>query len=76
MALRSLKRGLGGGIDGVAAEYFVCNEEEAVHLPAHFTFAQTAAGPNGFMPRYRWSFALRCPGEPLSQTDVMTTDDI
>jgi len=42
MALRSLKRGLGGAIDGVAAEYFVCSEEEAVHLPPHFTFAEGA----------------------------------
>jgi NADPH:quinone reductase-like Zn-dependent oxidoreductase len=40
MALRSLKQGLGGGIDGVAAEYFVCNEADAVRLPSHFSFAE------------------------------------
>lgn len=38
MALRSLKRGLGGAIDGVAAEYFVCDEEEALIMPSHFDF--------------------------------------
>ena len=38
MALRSLKRGLGGAIDGVAAEYFVCDEEEAVHIPETYDF--------------------------------------
>jgi NADPH:quinone reductase-like Zn-dependent oxidoreductase len=42
MALRSLKRGLGGGIDGVAAEYFVCSEDDAVLLPSHFTFEEGA----------------------------------
>lgn len=26
LTLKSLRRGLGGGIDGVAAEYFVCDE--------------------------------------------------
>ncbi|WWD19941.1 hypothetical protein CI109_104413 [Kwoniella shandongensis] len=40
LALRSLKRGLGGAIDGVAAEYFVCDEEEAVPIPSNFTFEQ------------------------------------
>lgn len=40
MALRSLKQGLGGGIDGVAAEYFVCDEADAVRLPSHFSFAE------------------------------------
>jgi threonine dehydrogenase-like Zn-dependent dehydrogenase len=36
MALRSLKRGLGGAIDGVAAEYFVCDEAEAVKIPSNW----------------------------------------
>lgn len=38
MKLRSLKRGLGGGIDGVAAEYFVCDQEEALLMPTTFDF--------------------------------------
>ncbi|WVQ94031.1 hypothetical protein IAU59_001109 [Kwoniella sp. CBS 9459] len=37
LALKSLKRGLGGAIDGVAAEYFVCDEEEAIMIPSSFT---------------------------------------
>lgn len=39
MALRSLKRGLGGAIDGVAAEFFVCDEQDAVQIPSNFSFA-------------------------------------
>ncbi|KAL7418361.1 hypothetical protein Q5752_006819 [Cryptotrichosporon argae] len=42
MALRSLRRGLGGAIDGVAAEYFVCDEAEAVKIPDNFTLEQGA----------------------------------
>lgn len=38
MKLRSLKRGLGGAIDGVAQEYFVCDEEEAVMMPSNFDY--------------------------------------
>jgi NADPH:quinone reductase-like Zn-dependent oxidoreductase len=40
LALRSLKRGLGGAIDGVAAEYFVCDQDEVVHIPSNFTYEQ------------------------------------
>jgi NADPH:quinone reductase-like Zn-dependent oxidoreductase len=45
LALRSLKRGLGGAIDGVAAEYFVCDQEEAILIPANFTFADASTIP-------------------------------
>jgi NADPH:quinone reductase-like Zn-dependent oxidoreductase len=45
LALRSLKRGLGGGIDGVAQEYFVCSEEDAVPLPAHMSYEEGATMP-------------------------------
>ncbi|ORY35335.1 putative alcohol dehydrogenase [Naematelia encephala] len=48
MKLRSLKRGLGGAIDGVAAEYFVCDEEEAVLVPSNFSFAEGATLPVGY----------------------------
>ncbi|OCF36059.1 alcohol dehydrogenase [Kwoniella heveanensis CBS 569] len=37
LPLKNLKRGLGGAIDGVAAEYFVCDEEEAIKIPSSFT---------------------------------------
>lgn len=39
---RGLHRGLGGGIDGVAADYFVCDEEEAVAIPSNFSFEDGA----------------------------------
>ncbi|WWD03159.1 hypothetical protein V865_001206 [Kwoniella europaea PYCC6329] len=48
LALRSLKRGLGGAIDGVAAEYFVCDQEEAVHIPSNFDCLQGSTLPVGF----------------------------
>lgn len=50
MKLRSLKRGLGGAIDGVAAEYFVCDEEEAVLMPATFDFLQASTLPVSAVP--------------------------
>jgi NADPH:quinone reductase-like Zn-dependent oxidoreductase len=45
MALRSLKRGLGGGIDGVAADYFVCDEQEAITLPDSMSYEEGATFP-------------------------------
>ena len=45
LPLRSLKRGLGGGIDGVAQEYFVCNEEDVVPFPANMSFEEAATMP-------------------------------
>jgi NADPH:quinone reductase-like Zn-dependent oxidoreductase len=48
MALRSLKRGLGGGIDGVAAEYFVCDQEEAIPLPSTMSYEEGATFPVAF----------------------------
>ncbi|KAK4689050.1 hypothetical protein P7C73_g1063, partial [Tremellales sp. Uapishka_1] len=48
LALKNLKRGLGGAIDGVAAEYFVCDQEEAVVIPETFTLEQGATLPVGF----------------------------
>jgi hypothetical protein len=45
LPLRSLKRGLGGGIDGVAQEYFVCNEEDVVPIPANMSFEEAATMP-------------------------------
>ncbi|KAK1925992.1 putative alcohol dehydrogenase [Papiliotrema laurentii] len=45
---RGLHRGLGGAIDGVACEYFVCDEEEAVALPANFSFEEGATLPVAF----------------------------
>nr|XP_019046715.1 alcohol dehydrogenase [Kwoniella bestiolae CBS 10118]OCF25645.1 alcohol dehydrogenase [Kwoniella bestiolae CBS 10118] len=49
LALRSLKRGLGGAIDGVAAEYFVCDQqEEAVHIPSNFDCLQGSTLPVAF----------------------------
>jgi hypothetical protein len=45
LSLRSLKRGLGGGIDGVAQEYFVCSEEDAVPLPANMSYEKGATMP-------------------------------
>ncbi|WVR06228.1 hypothetical protein IAU60_003258 [Kwoniella sp. DSM 27419] len=45
LPLRCLKRGLGGAIDGVAAEYFVCDEAEAVRIPSNYSFADAATMP-------------------------------
>ena len=45
LALRSLKRGLGGAIDGVAQEYFVCSEEDAVPIPSNMSFEEGATMP-------------------------------
>lgn len=45
MKLRSLKRGLGGAIDGVACEYFVCDQEEALIIPENFSFADASTLP-------------------------------
>ena len=45
---RGLHRGLGGAIDGVACDYFVCDEEEAVALPANFSFEEGATLPVAF----------------------------
>jgi NADPH:quinone reductase-like Zn-dependent oxidoreductase len=45
---RSLKRGLGGAIDGVAAEYFVCDEEEAVKIPPHMSLKEGSTLPVAF----------------------------
>jgi NADPH:quinone reductase-like Zn-dependent oxidoreductase len=45
MALRSLKRGLGGGIDGVAADYFVCDEQEAISLPDSMSYEEGSTFP-------------------------------
>lgn len=45
LPLRCLKQGLGGGIDGVAQEYFVCSEEDAVPLPSHMSYEQGATMP-------------------------------
>ncbi|WRT68120.1 uncharacterized protein IL334_005095 [Kwoniella shivajii] len=45
LALRSLKRGLGGAIDGVAAEYFVCDEQEAVNIPSNFELIEGSTLP-------------------------------
>jgi NADPH:quinone reductase-like Zn-dependent oxidoreductase len=45
---RGLHRGLGGGIDGVATDYFVCDEEEAVGIPSNFSFEEGATLPVGF----------------------------
>ena len=45
LPLRSLKRGLGGGIDGVAQELFVCNEEDVVPIPANMSFEEAATMP-------------------------------
>ena len=45
MALRSLKRGLGGGINGVATEYFVCDEQEAIPLPDGMSFEEGSTFP-------------------------------
>lgn len=45
---RGLHRGLGGGIDGVATDYFVCDEEEAVAIPSHFSYEEGATLPVGF----------------------------
>lgn len=48
MALRSLKRGLGGAIDGVATEFFVCDEEDAVLIPSNFSYADGSTIPVAF----------------------------
>lgn len=48
MKLRSLKRTLGGGMHGVAAEYFVCDEEEAVLLPTTYDFRDGSTLPVSF----------------------------
>nr|XP_019007482.1 uncharacterized protein I206_07740 [Kwoniella pini CBS 10737]OCF46263.1 hypothetical protein I206_07740 [Kwoniella pini CBS 10737] len=48
LALRTLKRGLGGAIDGVAADYFVCDQEDAVHIPSNFDCLQGSTLPVGF----------------------------
>lgn len=45
MHLRSLKRTLGGGLHGVAAEYFVCDEQEAVAIPSTYSFADGSTLP-------------------------------
>jgi len=45
---RGLQRGLGGAIDGVATEYFVCDEEEAVGLPDSLSFEEGATLPVAF----------------------------
>lgn len=45
---RSLRNGLGGGVDGVACEYFVCDEAEAVRIPRGFSFADGATLPIAF----------------------------
>ncbi|KAL1409735.1 hypothetical protein Q8F55_003732 [Vanrija albida] len=43
-----MSRGLGGGIHGVAQELFVCSEEDAVHIPKHFSYAEGATLPIAF----------------------------
>nr|XP_018262692.1 alcohol dehydrogenase [Kwoniella dejecticola CBS 10117]OBR84850.1 alcohol dehydrogenase [Kwoniella dejecticola CBS 10117] len=48
LALRSLKQGLGGAIDGVAADYFVCDQENAVLIPANFDCLQGSTLPVAF----------------------------
>jgi NADPH:quinone reductase-like Zn-dependent oxidoreductase len=45
---RGLHRGLGGAIDGVATDYFVCDEEEAVAIPSNFSFEEGATLPVAF----------------------------
>ena len=48
LPLRCLKQGLGGGIDGVAQEYFVCSEEDAVRIPSTMSFEEAATMPVAF----------------------------
>jgi NADPH:quinone reductase-like Zn-dependent oxidoreductase len=45
---RGLQQGLGGAIDGVATEYFVCDEEEVVGLPDSLSFEEAATLPVAF----------------------------
>ncbi|WOO79479.1 Zinc-type alcohol dehydrogenase-like protein [Vanrija pseudolonga] len=40
-----MSRGLGAGLHGVAQELFVCSEEDAFHIPKHFTYAEGATLP-------------------------------
>lgn len=43
MTVHHLRKSLGGGIDGVAQEYFVCDEQEVVHMPSTFDFREGAS---------------------------------
>ena len=45
---RGLKQGLGGAVDGVAAEYFVCDEQDALLVPATFSLEEGSTLPVGY----------------------------
>ncbi|KAM0749310.1 alcohol dehydrogenase [Meredithblackwellia eburnea MCA 4105] len=50
---RGLCQGLGGAIDGVAAEYFVVDEADAVKIPSYMSYEEAACLP--VAPATAWS---------------------
>jgi NADPH:quinone reductase-like Zn-dependent oxidoreductase len=45
MSPRALGKTLGGGLHGVAAEYFVCDQQEAVIIPSTYSFQDGSTLP-------------------------------
>lgn len=56
---------LGGGVDGMLAEYIVLNQEGLVHIPGHLSYAEAATLPCAGVTAWNALFG----GEPLKPGD-------
>ncbi|ORY88039.1 NAD-P-binding protein [Leucosporidium creatinivorum] len=63
------KQGLGGGIDGVLAEYFICDESGLVHIPESLNYVEAStlvvAALTSWHSLYAHPGAVLLPGETV-----------
>ena len=61
------QRALGGGIDGVLAEYVLVDQEDLVHVPEHLSFEEAATPPCAAVTAWNALFGRRVlrPGETV-----------
>ena len=48
---------LGGAVYGVATEYFLCDQSEAVKIPSHLTYLEAATLPVGHLHSNMYTYA-------------------
>lgn len=48
LPLKNMRRGLGGAVDGAAAEFLVCDEEDLVMMPKHMSMEEGSTLPVAF----------------------------
>ncbi len=61
------QRALGGGIDGVLADYVLVDQEDLVHIPDHLSFEEAATLPCAAVTAWNALFGARAlrPGETV-----------